>query len=105
MAGVNDRVFHNMRKRMTEFQDEFAEEFLVRVQRRTPVDTGRLRAGWDIGTSGKTVVVLNDVEYASYVEDGTEHMRGAHMLKVTISERRAIGDKVTRKLKQKYKGR
>lgn len=105
MPGVNDRVFHNMRKRMTEFQDEFAEEFITRVRNRTPVDTGRLRAGWDIGNSGKTVVVVNDVEYASYVEDGTEHMRGAHMLKVTLAEKQAIGDKVTRKLRAKYKGR
>lgn len=103
MAGVNDRVFHNMRKRMDEFQEEFAEEFLDRVEDRTPVDTGKLQNGWDIGTSGKTTIVGNDVDYASYVENGTEHMRGAHMLKITVAERQAIGDKVTKKLRAKYK--
>jgi hypothetical protein len=88
---------------MDEFQDEFADEFAKRLREKTPVDTGALRAAWDVNPSGNTTLIGNDKSYASYVENGTEHMQGAHMLKLTLSEKEAINDKVTRELKNRYK--
>ncbi|MCL2587871.1 MAG: HK97 gp10 family phage protein [Oscillospiraceae bacterium] len=41
---------------------------------RTPVDTGRLRAGWSAAETGAhTAEVCNPVEYASFVEFDTRH--------------------------------
>jgi hypothetical protein len=51
----------------------------------TPVDTGRLRAGWitdtgDLPNGEVFVDIKNPVEYAIYVEEGTDKMRPVRML-------------------------
>lgn len=52
------------------------------AQRTTPVDTGKLRKGWQgPNPAGKwSYKVENDVEYAMFVEKGTRKMAGRHML-------------------------
>lgn len=55
--------------------DELAARLMRKAAKRTPVDTGFLRNGWDLGAitkSGDTynVEIVNDTEYASYVEYG-----------------------------------
>ena len=86
----NAEVFARITQRLVEVEDdfaeEFAEEFKRRVKARTPVDTGRLKAGWETKVTDDEITISNDVEYAGFVEDGTEHMSGAHMLKTTQSE-------------------
>ncbi len=86
----NASVFQKITDRLVKVDDDFAQgfadEFEDRVKRRTPVRTGRLQSGWEADVSEDEIVISNDVEYAGYVEDGTEHMSGAHMLKVTMSE-------------------
>lgn len=85
----NKTVFESIRKDLPDVDDfiqEFADEFLDRVARRTPVRTGRLKAGWDVEVSTDEITVENNVPYAGFVEDGTEFMSGAHMLKTTVSE-------------------
>jgi len=47
---------------------------------RTPVLTGRLRAGWKAEPDGLDGRVSNDVEYARFVEYGTRRTRPAAML-------------------------
>ena len=95
----NKSVFESITKQIAEaddnFKKEFADEFEKRVKRRTPVDTGTLRRGWKVKVTSNSIDVKNDVPYAGYVEDGTEHMAGAHMLKTTVSETAAIAKKVT----------
>ena len=61
--------------------DDLAKRLLRKATLRTPVDTGFLRDGWDVGAIQKegstyTVEILNNTEYASYVEYG--HRTGNH---------------------------
>jgi len=96
MAGKNQKVFEELRREIKAtnkyFASEFADEFLERVKRKTPVRTGRLQAGWAADVEEEEISIYNDVEYAEYVEDGTERMSGAHMLKATAAETDEIAE-------------
>ena len=83
------------------FADEFGKEYLKRVKEKTPVRSGTLRDGWEVKTPNNDVVVENNVPYADYVENGTEHMAGAFMAKVTASETGEIIKVVERRIKNK----
>ena len=85
-AAVFKKITDRLVKVDDDFAQEFADEFEKRVARRTPVDSGLLRASWETQVSSDAISISNDVDYAGYVEDGTEHMSGAHMLKTTMSE-------------------
>jgi len=53
---------------------EAAEHLVGDVRARTPVDNGRLRAGWHVDQSRPlSAVVRNSVPYASFVEFDTRH--------------------------------
>ena len=86
----NAQVFQKITDRLQKVDDEFASEFGAifeeRVKRRTPVDTGRLRNGWQAYYSDTDITIENNVPYAGYVEQGTEHFSGAHMLAITMTE-------------------
>lgn len=54
--------------------EEAADRAEAELQRRSPVDTGRFRAGWSTTVSGSwqagwTIVASNDVSYAGHVVD------------------------------------
>jgi hypothetical protein len=98
-AQVFKRITERLRKTDDQFAEAFADEFEKRVKNRTPVDTGTLQRGWETTVSPDEITIRNDVEYAGYVEDGTEHMDGAHMLKVTMSEIPEISKIAQRKIK------
>lgn len=53
--------------RLTQLADAVATDFYDIVREMTPVRTGRLRDGWQ----KEGLDVINDVEYLSYVNDGT----------------------------------
>ena len=53
--------------RLTQLADAVATDFYNIVREMTPVRTGRLRDGWQ----KEGLDVINDVEYLSYVNDGT----------------------------------
>lgn len=60
---------------MQECVFDLAKKLLKKVRQRTPVNTGLLRGRWEIGKITRKgniyeVEVHNDVEYASYVENG-----------------------------------
>ena len=61
----------------------------------TPVDTGRLRAGWltesgDLPNGEVYVDIKNPVEYAMYVEEGTDRMAPRRMLGRAIENAKAL---------------
>lgn len=49
------------------------------VKKRTPVDTGRLRSSITHEIGADKALVGTNVQYASYVEYGTEHMEARHV--------------------------
>ena len=55
--------------RLTQLAEAVATDFYDIVMEMTPVRTGRLRDGWQ----KEGLDVINDVEYLSYVNDGTVH--------------------------------
>ena len=74
--------------------NELAARLLRKVRERTPVDTGTLRRGWDVGEickDGDTyeIEIINPTEYGPYVEYGhrtANHrgwVRGRFMLKMS----------------------
>ena len=57
------------------FLGQIAQECTIDIKRDTPVDTGNLRARWEVSPVGKKeliyyVTIFNPAEYASFVEDG-----------------------------------
>ncbi|MGJ3244943.1 MAG: hypothetical protein ACFE0I_02580 [Elainellaceae cyanobacterium] len=48
------------------------------IRDRTPEDTGKARAGWEID-EGKGII-FNDVAYVRYLEEGTRHMKAVAMV-------------------------
>lgn len=67
--------------------NELCARLLAKAIKRTPVDKGTLRRGWDasIGVKavntggGYTVTITNSVEYASYVEFGHRQTPGRYV--------------------------
>lgn len=57
----------------------------------TPARTGRLRNGWRVGSRDGDPSVVNDVDYARFVEYGTKHMPPAAMLGRALSHFRRSG--------------
>lgn len=102
-AAIFDSINKKLKNLDDEFTKEFSKEFVQRVKRRTPVITGRLQAGWETKITPNEILIKNEVEYAGYVEDGTEHMSGAHMLKITKSEIPEISRLAQRKIVKRGK--
>ena len=69
-----------------------AAEHLARyAAERTPVDTGRLRAGWMAAQTGPlSAVAENPVEYASFVEFDTRHWISGNIVPGQLFMRRAM---------------
>ncbi len=67
-------------KAVTETQ-AFAE---LTLKANTPVDTGRLRAGWSVMQTKKGLGIQNFTPYAIYVEMGTRKMRPRNMLRNSL---------------------
>lgn len=63
-----------------------AELVKVGAQRRSRVDTGEMRDGWQVEAAGDGFRVYNDVEHAVYNEYGTRHMSAAPMLHPATDE-------------------
>jgi len=106
-----------------------ALSLLGKVILRTPVDTGRLRGNWQVnigkaptGTTedtdqnggptinkggfvidglqiGKSLFIVNNLEYAEDIENGGSNQAPAGMLKVTVAEYQDIVRQQTRKNK------
>jgi Bacteriophage HK97-gp10, putative tail-component len=92
MNGELEPVCIDLGTRLRKFKQAYAEELLARVQRRTPVVTGDLQAGWGTTMHRESFDVWNTKEYADYVENGTPHMAPRRMLKSTIAEGEQIAE-------------
>jgi hypothetical protein len=66
---------------------EIATQIAADARASTPVTTGRLAGGWP-GRDPGTTLVVNDVEYARYVEYGTRRRRAVAMLGRALASRR-----------------
>lgn len=104
-----------------EFEDiirRIALEFIRKVKKNTPVDTGNLRRNWQVGdviSDGKfyDVEISNEVFYAEYVELGHRLLRNGLTIKwvngrfmLRLSERQimeALPDIVDRALRGNLK--
>lgn len=70
---------------------EKAEAIKKSAAARTPVRSGRLRAGWQVVRTGPDAFrVENDVPYAETIELGTQRRPGAHMLGLAIADARNL---------------
>ena len=65
-------------EKATEETKKFAE---LTLKANTPVDTGKLRAGWSVMSTKKGLAITNFTPYAIYVEMGTRRMRPRNMLR------------------------
>ncbi len=78
-----------------EYVRKLTQILMQRVIERTPVDTGRARAGWNGGLGqmeddGQTtkISVTNDVEYIIFLEFGTSRMQARVMVRNSMSQTR-----------------
>jgi len=65
-------------------------EFKIRVERRTPrsnKDKAHLQDQWAVEQAGEGHQrIVNQFEYATFVENGTSRMAGAYMVRTTEEE-------------------
>ena len=93
LAQIIDRQYPEEFKQMV---IDIAEQALGKAKELTPVQTGRLRDAWNLGTIEKRgdyyyLEIYNNVEYAEPVEYGHRmrgggFKKGAHMLEVSLQE-------------------
>ena len=82
-----DKVMAGLDTRLRKFKREWGVEFLERVKARTPVITGRLQRGWGFEEKAKDISIYNVVDYASFVEYGTDRMEPRAMMRTTLLEK------------------
>ena len=81
------------------------------AKRRCPVDTGRLRASLttDVEREGKTTFVLKggtNVEYASFVENGTSRMAAQPFLRPAVDAKaKDVVDEIRESIREQINGR
>ena len=93
LAQIIDRQYPEEFKQMV---IDIAEQALGKAKELTPVQTGRLRDAWNLGTIEKRgdtyyIEIYNNVEYAEPVVYGHRmkgggFKKGAHMLEVSLQE-------------------
>lgn len=94
----NAKVFEELNIALDGFAEEFADIFMGRVRRRTPVRTGALRDGWTSEVTENSITIENNVEYAAHVEYGTYKMEPRRMLTSTLMEAEDIAAEAARKV-------
>lgn len=74
-------------ERIRNILQDFTTEFMNRLIRRTPIDTGRARNGWKHGKIDFTYIeVYNEVPYVVYLEEGSSKQAPNGMLRITMEE-------------------
>lgn len=81
-----------------DFAVEMAFRALRKIKKRTPVDSGELRRNWRVGEvvkqgDGYVVEIINNTDYASFVEFGHRHgmdltkwKEGVFMMTISMQE-------------------
>lgn len=96
----NKKMVDAMLKQVEKAKVEFQLEFLSRWNRRTPVDTGKLKAGNKVVAAATQFEFVNDVPYFPYIENGTETHHPVGMLKTTVAEAPEIWAVAMKRAKQ-----
>lgn len=126
-----DRAIRASQRRVDTFMSEFLQDVSERVVRRTPVDTGFLRGSWfprlngspatyegasdrtgattigrvAVATAtarpGDTYEMVNQANYADFVENGTSRMAGRHFVKGTMAEASSIAIRTAARIRPK----
>ena len=81
------RFANRLKKSTRVLEQKIVSDGLDIVKSKTPVRTGTLRDAWEIQNrllSGP--VIVNDIDYGIFVENGTDKMTGAYMLRRTLYE-------------------
>jgi len=94
----------NANKEIDKILKKTVNELIRDIKRLTPSRTGRLRAAWHRTGSKKKYSIENDMEYASYVENGSRYIVPRRMLQkaFNLAEKRlkkrlaALGRKLQR---------
>lgn len=63
-------------------EEDLVEQLFLRIQARTPVDTGNARDGWNIDGLN----IINMVPYIVYLENGWSKQAPAGMIRVSLEE-------------------
>ena len=83
----NAALLKVVEKAAQELVRKFSLETLARIQLRTPVDTGRARAGWRLENLDTLMtVIVNDVEYIVKLEYGSSQQAPEGMVILTAQE-------------------
>lgn len=83
MSGISLEIV-NSRQMSVEDWEELVSEVLDRLIALTPVDTGNCADGWVESHGDDWASFENDVEYASFLEDGWSSQAPNGMIKPTI---------------------
>lgn len=96
LAGFHKQMAVSLKK-VKKQQEAFIKKVGFAVLRgvifRTPVDTGRARAGWHVEDTKTTFSVVNRVNYIVYLEAGHSQQAPSGMAMLTIND-------IRRKLQQ-----
>lgn len=65
-----DRLLRELQQEIEQFQRSVATTFKSEVVPRTPIDTGRARAGWKQRQLGRQQIIENQVPYIERLERG-----------------------------------
>lgn len=75
--------------------DGYVKRAMRTLRALTPVKTGNLRDGWELGDqSSDSAVFVNEVPYAEYVNDGTPRMTARNMtgkMQASMNPRLTLG--------------
>lgn len=80
------------------FVNAFADEFVKRVETRTPVRSGALRDGYIKEVNELSFELGNQQEYLEYIEEGTSTIAPVGMIRTTMEEADNIAELVKAKL-------
>jgi hypothetical protein len=83
-------------KEIDHWEQKFVDLFIESVKQKTPVLTGTLRDGWEGSVESGSYSFSNPVDYAAYVEYGTEYQAPVGMLSTTLQETELLMEQAKR---------
>lgn len=76
-----DEIADQVGEANEELVQKVIQQMFDEIVSKTPVRTGTLRDGWEIGTDQ----IFNDVSYAGFIERGTPYISPVGMVETTIA--------------------
>lgn len=104
---TNEDIAVQSTNKIHQFEQEMMNEFMLRVQQKTPVSSGHeadshpgaLKAGWTVSNDSDGSWTLNNSQdYAVYIEAGTHKMSPRGMIATTMVELDQIVDNAKKKV-------